>query len=276
MANKIAIALVHGIGIQGFDFANEHIAGLKAYCGEEIAADLVFKPVHWGPELETREQRMWEIVQKDSNLSFPLMRQFFMRFLGDAVAYQPGEGDRQTYDRINETLASALDMLSAKAGQRAPLVIICHSLGTVITHSFLHDLVHRHKGVRIDQPLLAQGDTLTLLYTMGSPLAVWQLRYTNHHPTIEFPGRSSRKLFPQARPRWLNIYDTEDVVGYPISNINDTYRQMADDGWLDDLEMNVGGLLDSFTPASHVGYWRDKDTIKLIGEDLKALWTAIQ
>lgn len=70
MAHTIAIALVHGVEIEGSDFATSATAGLRAAFGREIRGRcegpevvLEFEQVNWAPVLEERERelmrRLW-------------------------------------------------------------------------------------------------------------------------------------------------------------------------------------------------------------------------
>ncbi|HUG89750.1 MAG TPA: hypothetical protein VML55_02890 [Planctomycetaceae bacterium] len=54
---------------------------------------------------------------------------------------------------------------------------------------------------------------------------------------------------------WLNLYDPDDVLGYPLKPVNDAYAAVV----TRDVEINAGGLLTSWNPASHDQYWTDKD-----------------
>ena len=58
MSTKIAVAIVHGVGIQSSDFAEpmikeltERFANELRVSHQEAAARLVIEPVHWAPVL---------------------------------------------------------------------------------------------------------------------------------------------------------------------------------------------------------------------------------
>ena len=42
-----------------------------------------------------------------------------------------------------------------------------------------------------------------------------------------------------------------------------------------DKEINVGNILSSWNPASHMGYWEDSDVIIPIAESLSKLWLQV-
>ncbi|MEE4245244.1 MAG: hypothetical protein V2I33_07520, partial [Kangiellaceae bacterium] len=66
------------------------------------------------------------------------------------------------------------------------------------------------------------------------------------------------------RAKWLNFYDKDDIVAYPIKGINDQYGEAVDG----DYEINVGNAATSWNPACHNGYWEDKDFIKPVAKFL--------
>ena len=50
-----------------------------------------------------------------------------------------GGANHDYYDQIHQTLANVLGELAASTGADAPLTIITHSLGTVISSNFIWD-----------------------------------------------------------------------------------------------------------------------------------------
>lgn len=59
----------------------------------------------------------------------------------------------------------------------------------------------------------------------------------------------------RAPARWLNFFDRDDVLGYPLKPTGPAYGAAVNE----DLEINVGGWFKSRTPLSHNGYWESKD-----------------
>ena len=57
------------------------------------------------------------------------------------------------------------------------------------------------------------------------------------------------------KAKWLNYYDPDDVLGYPLKVINRAYDDVVDL----DKAINVGGLFSSWNPLSHNKYWTDDD-----------------
>ncbi len=279
---KIAVAVIHGIGNTPPTFAD----GMKEKLTQRFVAhggraeDLVVEPVYWSPVVEGREEELLRRVEAGGTLRYEGLRQFMVEFAADAIAYQPTPNDRHVYDGIHAEVARTLRTLAQKAGPKAPLCIVAHSLGTVVASNYVYDAQTEHGHVKharkhpetplLSGPVRAQmGDsplerleTLSHLVTLGSPIALWSLRYPNADPRKDYgvpitvpsplldvhhPGLSA------AGAGWTNVYDADDVIGYPLKGLNEAYARAVKE----DLQMNVGNALTSWNPLSHQYYWTD-------------------
>jgi hypothetical protein len=124
---------------------------------------------------------------------------------------------------------------------------------------------------KIGDTPLERGETFTLFYTLGSPIAMWSLRYPNFGVPIAVPSPELSKYYPNLKGEWVNFYDEDDVIGYPLKTLNEAYRKAIKA----DRQINAGGLLSSWNPASHLGYWTDNDVTKPIAQELVRTWRAV-
>ncbi len=279
MGRKVAVAVIHGIGRQTADFAHQMSAALNAHFGPDMASDVIIRTVFWAPVLQAAEDELWRRMEAGGPLHYPDVRRFLVDFLSDALAYQPTGDDRRAYDGIHAVFARTLADLAEAAGPDAPLCVIAHSLGTIIASNYIYDLQadpFKHlisdevRALMRDTPL-EQGHTLALLYTLGSPIALWSLRYREFGRPITVPTPHLAEYYPQISGEWVNYYDQDDVVGFPLKTLNMQYARMV----TRDEPVNVGGLLQHWNPASHLGYWTDKDVIKPIAAKLLDVWKGI-
>jgi hypothetical protein len=287
MAQSIAVAIIHGIGRQGPDFAEAMIARLRKQfarlVGSAAAAHgLVFQPVYWAPVLQKEEDELWKRLNAAGAMGWRDLREFMVDFAADAIAYQPIPGERDIYDRVHAVCADALKTLGVMAGEKAPLCVIAHSLGTVIAGNYLYDLqTHVQRKVKelIAPKVLARmggspvdrGETLALLYTLGSPLALWSLRYADFGKPIDVPSPSFSQYWPGIAGEWVNYYDTADVIGYPLKKVNAAYAAAV----AADRAVRVGGLLTFWNPLSHTAYMDSDKVCKPIAASLARLWRAV-
>ena len=276
----IAVAVIHGIGKQNPNFADGLSAKLTARFADKVAnqsAQLIIEPIHWAPVMEEREDLLWQRINKTGGLDFLKLRQFMVEFGADALAYQPLPRERDIYDAVHGVVAQGFNTLAQKAGATAPLCVIAHSLGTVIASNYLYDL---HKGLEFlpdsvrqyhTQTPLEMGETMAFFYTLGSPIALWSLRYDNFGVPIAVPAPELAQYYPKVSGEWLNFYDADDVIGYPLCTLNDAYRKTV----TRDVPVNVGSILVSWTPLSHLEYWTADNVIEPIAESLAKAWKKI-
>jgi len=285
MSQKIAIAIIHGVGKSDPQFADGMTQELKGRFAKELgqkiqdpASELAILPVYWAPAVQDAEEELWRRMKRGGEMDFTTLRRFLVDFAGDAIAYQPTPKDRRIYDGIHEKFAESLNRLAAEAGEKAPLCVIAHSLGSVITSNYFYDLQHPKRPLiaarvkkKIGDTPLERGETFTLFYTLGSPIAMWSLRYPNFGVPIEVPSPGLSKHYPDLAGEWVNYYDEDDVIAYPLKTLNEAYRKAIKA----DREINAGGLLSSWNPVSHLGYWTDNDVTKPIAQELVRTWRAV-
>lgn len=285
MPQRIAVAIVHGIGEQKPDFAAGIICELLERFTKLVKshtthpqAELVMEPVYWAPVLQQDENELWKRLLAGGELDFIGLRRFMVNFAADAIAYQPVPGERFTYEKIHAEMARAISRLATGAGPDAPLCVIAHSLGTVIASNYFYDLqtdarkrlIPSAARKEMGKTPIERGETFTSLYTFGSPIALWSLRYSEFGRPIKVPSPKLSGHHPglEAESEWINFYDKDDVIGYPLKKLNDAYRQAVKK----DIQVNAGGWLSSWNPLSHNGYWTDNDVTRPIAEGLARVW----
>jgi hypothetical protein len=198
--------------------------------------------------------------------NWPTLRWAMTYFLGDVIAYQDGPGS-PPYEGIHAEVNAALARLAAVAPD-APLCVISHSLGTVIASDHFYDLQKRSRtgGVAAATPL-ERGETLTLFYTLGSPIALWMIRYPAFDEPIALPARTSSDPVLMGAAQWINFHDPDDIVAYPLRGLSDAYAEAVDE----DRVVSVGPVLLSATPISHVYYWNEKSILRPIAARIAVL-----
>ena len=277
MTQKIAVAVVHGIGIQGPEFVDKIHDALNRQFSADVAFDMVIEPVHWAQAIQVRENDLWQRIQSNSaRLDFRMPRWLLVHFIADAFGYQLTTYDRTTYDSIHAEFGKTLHHLAEQAGENAPLCIISHSLGTVIASNFIYDLQNPHLITPALQAILgtsplAKGETLAMFYTLGSPLALWSLPYDNYGTPVKIPDPRLIQHYPQLVGEWVNYYDKDDIIGFPLRGLNALYRQEVNA----DVEVNIGNRFVNWTPLAHVHYWDEERVVSAIANTLDQAWVAI-
>lgn len=291
MPKQLAVAVVHGIGKQEPHFWTGMAKDITARFADSAkitkkaaAEALVFQPVYWAPVLQVKEALLWKKLLSGGELDFLSLRHFMVEFAADAIAYQPLPGENNVYADVHAVFADSLANLVARAGPDVPLVVISHSLGTVVASNYFYDLqksfpaagpsrddlIPTRVRAKIHDTPLERGRTLAWLFTMGSPIALWSLRYVNPDfgVPIAVPSPVFRAAHGALRCGWVNFFDEDDVIGYPL-------KPLYGDAILLDRQVNAGGLLSSWNPLSHNGYWEDVDVTRKIGQELAAFYRGL-
>lgn len=279
---KLGVLLVHGMGNQDAGFANAMIEELKARVRKKGGDDkqIVFEPVWWAPVLAQKQENLLRFLADGNDLDRMDLRRFVMHSLADAIAYQDtyrstSQDQINVYHQVHGKIAESMTRLrerlqgGAAPGQpEPPLVVIAHSLGCHMMSNYIWDVRHA-KPAKQPKTAFERFDTLTSMITFGCNIPVFTLAYTNLEP-IEFPVPGVDKFFPSGTTpqqlaevqKWLNFYDPDDILGYPLRTMDPAYAKTV----TADIPVNVGGLLRSWNPASHTEYWRDNDVTKPVAE----------
>lgn len=277
LRRRVAVAIVHGIGGQSADFAEPMIAGIRAAFRRSVPDApedaLVFAPVHWAPVLHAAQEELTRRVRSEHDLDWAWARRVMISFVGDGIAYEPTAHNRQIYDAIHSVMARACHRLAVEAGADAPLCVIAHSLGSVIASNYLYDLGKPHlvtpeiRAHMADSPL-ERGETFANFFTLGSPLAVWALHHEDFGCPLTVPSEALAAHHTRMSGIWLNFFDRDDVLAYPLRQLNEKYARAV----TEDVEVNVGSLLKRETPLSHVEYDTDSVVLERIAATLAETW----
>ena len=276
MSFKLGVLLIHGIGNQAATYADAMIEELKERV-QRLGSDpqeICLLPVWWAPILGERETALLRYLSDGHDLRWMPLRRFVVQTLADAIAYQdtPTSGDQiNVYHEIHNKIGETLRALRARMrsglpddAPEVPLVVIAHSLGCHMISNYIWDV--RKAGA---PDAFERFETLSGIVTFGCNIPLFTLAYTNLEP-IAFPTPGIERYFPAATPareiadvtKWLNFYDADDVLGYPLRPLDPKYAATVSE----DIPVNAGGLFSSWNPASHTAYWTDNDVTKPVAD----------
>ena len=246
MAGKVAVLIIHGMGSQGKGFdipTREEINYWIAGKGKD-PADVAWKPIYWADLVEPRQEKfMRDIVRaKGNDIDCIKMRRFIISAIGDAAAYQNIRGKKtSTYTQIHNRVRSCIkDLYHNDLGsQPCPLIVMAHSLGGHIMSNYIWDM--------LDKPLASLSDFENMKYvagmiTFGCNIPLFAFAHNELEP-FEFPGKKLTAA-EKKKAEWLNFYDPDDVLGYPLRQIGDKYK------FIKDKHVNSGGLLTAWNLLS--------------------------
>lgn len=201
------VIFVHGIGSQGphssrgfEDAVRRSLLNLGGK-GPDLSKSLLWEEAYWASVTQPEQEDL------STRISFGgVARRFMIEALGDVAAYAKLPHPPDKYTAIQARFTEALKRLGKRAGpeEELHLTVISHSLGTVIASDALYSLEKRNR-----YPANMQ---LKNLFTLGSPLALFALRYG----TLAFNK-------PVRPAHWENYYYSYDSIGYPLKNLNAAY-----------------------------------------------------
>lgn len=249
MSYQLGAVVIHGIGEQRANFADGFIAELTRRLGAHAQA-VCIKPLYWADLIEPNETALLARLSSGGELDWTALRRFVVHFLADAVAYQriPGDVVDGIYTRIHERVAERLDDLHNALGkQNLPLLVIAHSLGGHIMSNYIWDQQHDASERVVGDTSFVRAQTLCGMITFGCNIPLFTLALPKVVP-IAIPHKQG------ARKPWFNMYDKDDVLGYPLAPLSPEYGALVED-----RAVGVGGLLTGWNPLSHNAYWTDDD-----------------
>ena len=274
MPTKLYVIVVHGIGKAKAGYAAELIKGLKEKfsarvrkilkTNDDYADELIIKEIVWDDILAKNQEQLAAILKKGfAAQKIGPVRSFFKSiffffskgmmwlrtdFAAESVSDIIGYDNDLAYDKIHERLLEEMNSLVV-SNEKHSFSIIAHSLGTVIASDFVYDNQKKH-GV------LHEKFVFNNFFTLGSPLALFALQYG-----IELFKSPIRIENPTGQ--WINIFDLDDPIAYPLRNLNDAYERAVHL----DCQVNTGGF-----GVSHTRYFNNQYVQETIAAKLAEDW----
>lgn len=262
MERKVGVLLIHGLGEHSDDYAHDTIQHLKERISgkglnrEEVA----WESVYWRPVLSDREQQLWVDLSAGHDLNWVKQRKFLITAFGSATTYL-SKGDhsyQQMYDKVHQSLVSLQEKLR---GENKPLIVMAHSLGAMIVSDYIWDRQVRREEAKYGRTPFERMETLCGLVTFGANIPLFALAY-HIMASIKFPpAQLPENLRRQAK--WINLYDPDDVLGWPLKTLNASYRESV----TEDIEIRVENILNSWNLVTHAkAYWGDENFIRPVAD----------
>lgn len=273
---KIYAIIVHGIGKAQAGYSDPLVKGLQKRfnshiqktlkTNEQYTDGLILKEVVWDDILAGSQEQLAEILkkgfraQKRGGIRAFFKKIFFLpvkwilrfrtdfaaEFIGDIIGY--GNPKSGAYRKIHRRFLDEINSLPAP-DEKQNLSIIAHSLGTVISSDFIYD--QKNKNGTLHKNFVFHN-----FFTLGSPVALFALQYGidlfKDPIHVEDPNGC-----------WINIFDLDDPVAYPLKNLNEAYDKAV----AEDRQVNTGGF-----GVSHTRYFNDSEVQEIIAEKLAADW----
>ena len=236
---------------QGQKGLKRYFEKFKKELGEKLVGKEVFwEGVFWAKEINEIEDSYYKKIEK-IDLNYRKLRDFMINSVGDETAYRKGtdSGNNSIYDIIQNHIYKGIQNLYKNMGDEGELVIVSYSLGATIISDYIWDIQNGKSKFPINNDFEAM-KKIKYLFTMGSTLPLFLFALDKISP-IKIEEK-----------RWVNFYDKDDILGYPIG-VFDEYKNIVED-----TPVNVGNFITCWNPASHLGYFDSKVVIGKIAEKI--------
>lgn len=280
---SVAFATVHGMGETLPDYADGLWAAVQDRLGVD-AGNVAFGSVYYQQLLQDNEAQVWQRVSAKATVRYDELRRFVLFGFGDAAGLETRkEDDASMYELAQLDIARTLMGLRERCGGNVPLVLLAHSLGCQVMSSYIYDAqkarrtpvvagiwkdIQRHAWSIAGRSLLTpeeiaflRGDTCTAWITTGCNIPIFVAAHQN------------MRIIPIARPNerfdWLNIYDPDDVLGWPLQPLSDGYRELVEDRAINAGRGPVQWLVKSWNPWSHNIYWDSPEVLTALSDMLR-------
>lgn len=296
MSYKYALLCMHGMGDLDREEFKRDIAQVKQALVKRMSANdisEIYIPdegVFYSDVTQNEEVPVWNAMNNEGGLNTGWIRQntvnelrkFFIYGFSDATAFTGFNGfaafadDTLPYTTAQWRIHDALQDIYDRCGKDVGIVILSQSLGCQIMSNYLWDAQLHVRGMNL------QIDSRS----------IWSNYQFANKPELEFLRLQSLKTwfttgcnipifvsgFKDVRAvhnreygynfNWINYFDYDDVLGWPLRPLHVSFDQNNDDhgrSYADvvtDIQVNandgiLGVITSSWNPLSHLQYWGD-------------------
>ena len=263
MTKSIGILYVHGIHVRKPGFSEKLHKRVMSYLRNECAGvpyPVVSQEVYWADvfrplagQLDTDGDAM--------ATGWQWLRDQVLTTVAQAAGYEDDQG-LGMHEVIHGRVAESLRILEAATDPLTPVIIVAHSLGSIIMSDYIWNKQNPDGKPRVVRGgVMERLVNLRGLVTMGSPLSLYASRWPAFGAPINMAGE------PHRAP-WVNLMAKRDVLAWPLKTLNDRYHQEV----TEDVVLNTTWNWRTWSPLAHISYWTSDRAAATIGDMVKATW----
>ncbi len=283
---KIAVIAIHGIGNVPKNYAGGFLGSIKKRLGMS-AGEIYTDSIHYQESLQDNENRVWKNYK--DKLNWEELRKFILFGIADATGIEHDKTQpNSAYNQAQISIANALWKASKNCLPNSPILIVADSLGCHVLSCYIWDAQqYNRKNSRGFQGIwqnpgkyleniaekenisdadidIFQAKNLTTLVTTGCNIPVFVASQANELVlAIEKPNDNFK---------WLNLYDKNDILGWPLKPLSSSYAGLVTDKQVSLRGENlVSRLFKSWNPLVHTLYWSDLHVKEIIADEITSL-----
>ncbi|MES2759093.1 MAG: hypothetical protein V4693_17105 [Pseudomonadota bacterium] len=285
MADVVLIT-VHGMGETAPDYAADLARRLRARIGARFERQVDLRAVYYQDILQPNEQEVWRRVTGNSHVRYDQLRKFLLFGFGDAAGLENRKEDSgSVYELAQIEIAKNLLDAYVANGADTPVVLLAHSLGCQVLSSYIYDAQKARSGVPVAAGVWKDIDHWSRTL-MGRALTEPEKAFlacetclgwitTGCNIPIFVAAHKEMTIIPISAPRpsfkWINIYDPDDVLGWPLQPLSEGYRLLVEDRAINAGKGVINWIVKSWNPMSHASYWQDEEVLAPLASMLDQL-----
>lgn len=275
MADVVLIT-VHGMGETAPDYAAGLARRLRDRIGARFERQVDLRAVYYQHILQPNEQEVWRRVTGNNRVRYDQLRKFLLFGFGDAAGLENRKEDSgSVYELAQIEIAKNLLDAFVANGPDTPVVLLAHSLGCQVLSSYIYDAQKARSGVPVAAGVWKDIDHWSRTL-MGRALTEPEKAFlacetclgwitTGCNIPIFVAAHKEMTIIPISPPRpsfkWINIYDPDDVLGWPLQPLSEGYRLLVEDRAINAGDGVIDWIVKSWNPMSHASYWQDEEVL---------------
>ena len=280
--SQTALVTVHGMGETPRDYAEKLFQAVAARLGG-LAAQVDFRSVYYQDILKPNQEAVWARVGETAHLRYADLRRFLLFGFGDAAGLENRkEIDGSVYELAQEAIARQL-LGVVRHDPATSIVFLAQSLGCQVLSSYIYDAQKAFGGGQVGAGIWKDIDAWALR-ALGERLSEPEKRFlagatcsafvtTGCNIPIFCAAHKQMDIKPIVRPtqrfEWINLYDPDDALGWPLQPLSPGYAALVDDRAINASKGAANWLLKSWNPLAHSAYWGDAQVLDLLAQRLR-------
>ncbi len=277
-----ALLTVHGMGETPRDYAEPLFEAVAARLGP-LAGQVDFRSIYYQDILKPNQETVWARVSDSTRLHYADLRRFLLFGFGDAAGLENRkEIDGSVYELAQAAIARQL-LGVARQDPSTRVVFLAQSLGGQVLSSYIYDAQKALTGGQVLAGVWKDVDAWAMR-TLGTRLSDSDRHFmaggscaafvtTGCNIPIFCAAHKQMDIKPIARPtpgfEWINLYDPDDALGWPLQPLSPGYAELVDDRPINAGQGVVTWILKSWNPLSHSAYWGDAQVLDTLAQRLR-------
>lgn len=277
MPKDLGIVTIHGMGDTSRNYADKLKRELKNRLPLNQWRRIHVESIYYQDVLQKNQNDVFKRML-NKELEWVKLRKFILFGFSDSAAFeQKAHLQGSVYEQIQQKVLHGLDnAFNALQISTKPVLIVAHSLGCHVISNYIYDSQKTKPRIGVWRDGQRHGEAAGSARDRFRHLRSLRGMFTTGCNIPIFVAALPRnRITPFKKPnvdfKWLNYYDDDDALGWPLEPLSQPYRALVKD-----IKVNAGGgffghVFLSWNPHSHSAYWTDGKFIDSLTRHVKAM-----